>query len=92
MPYAADADGSRKRILHGPEPGRPISPRGRLTFSKTRKKFPPQILRDLLVGVAAADELLGHVDHAADVVAADDPAAAVEIGADADVVDADRPS
>ena len=44
----------------------------------------------LLFSIAAADELQSHVEGFAGVVPADDAAAAVEVGGDADVVDADE--
>ena len=45
---------------------------------------------DLRFGVAAADQLDGHIEGFAGVVPADDAAAAVEVGRDADMVDADQ--
>ena len=44
---------------------------------------------DLLFGVAAADELQSYVEGFAGVVPTDDSATTVEVGGDADVVDAD---
>src|SRR5690606_34111644 len=49
----------------------------------------PQLL-DLLLGVAAADELERDVEGLGRVAPAVDAAAAIEVGADADVVDADE--
>ena len=45
--------------------------------------------RDLLFGVAAAHEFQRHVEGSLGVVPSDHSAAAVEVGRDADVVDAD---
>jgi hypothetical protein len=45
---------------------------------------------DLLFGITVADKLQSHVEGFAGVVPADDAAAAVEIGRNADVVDANE--
>ena len=56
----------------------------------TRSRLPPQSFSICCFAIAAADKLQSHVEGFAGVVPADDAAAAVEIGGDADVVDANE--
>ena len=60
------------------------------TSSMTRRRLPLQSLRDLRLGVAAADELERDVERLVGAVPAVDAAAAVEVRRDADVIDADH--
>ena len=65
-------------------------PRDALDFVHDPQQVAAPEFFDLLFGVAAADEFQSDVEGFAGVVPADDSAAAVEVGRDADVVDADE--
>src|SRR5215218_7166674 len=61
-----------------------------LHFAHDPNEIAAPHLRDLLLGVPAANELQRHVERLARVVPAFDAATAVEVRADADVIDADQ--